>query len=122
MAASKEMAAYKEMSDAEFVSWTEDLAFSNEINKMIYDRMDENDPDRILFKPFFDFSVKKNQCSAMEIGKFIVCGKQCEDVFCDKHLDQIKAGLIPGMCKCCGVGVLASTYCKECIIGTNERW
>ena len=117
MAASIEMDVSSEFHERSY----DDPFLHDSLFKKIYDRMDPNDPDRVIYEIGFDFSEKKNHCWAMEIGKFMVCGKTCEDVFCDEHMFQIKVGLIPGPCKCCGVGVLASTYCRECIIGTRQR-
>ena len=90
--------------------------------KKLYNRLGENDVFFLdLFDAAFVFSEKKNYCAAMIIGKFMVCGKPCEDMFCDKHMLQIKElRMILRPCKCCGVGVI-NTYCSACILETRTR-
>ena len=90
--------------------------------RKLYDRLGENDDFiRKIFEVTFDFSEKKNQCPAMNIGAYLVCGEPCEDVFCHKHMLQIKElRMIPRPCRVCGVGVI-NTYCNTCILETRER-
>ena len=65
--------------------------------------------------------TKKKECVAMNVGEFLTCGEPCEDVYCHKHIAQIKTlGWLPRACKVCGVGVI-NTYCKTCILETRER-
>ena len=83
----------------------------------------ENDDLRKLFDMAFDFSNKKrkNHCMAMNIGEYMLCGKPCEDVFCHKHMLQIKVlRMIPRPCRVCGIGVI-NTYCSPCILETRTR-
>ena len=57
----------------------------------------------------------------MKIGEKIVCGEPCEDVFCNKHILQMKVlGQITRPCRVCGIGVI-NTYCSPCILETKTR-
>ena len=65
--------------------------------------------------------TKKNNCVAMNVGEFSACGEPCEDVYCYKHILQIKTlGWLPRPCGVCGVGVI-NTNCNTCILETRER-
>ena len=90
----------------------------------VYNRLGESQEDNILrdlLEYFFDFSNKKNNCVAMNVGEFSACGDPCEDVYCYKHILQIKTlGWLPRPCGVCGVGVI-NTYCNTCILETRER-
>ena len=89
----------------------------------VYNRLGESQEDNILrdLEYSFDFSNKKNNCVAMNVGEFSACGEPCEDVYCYKHILQIKTlGWLPRPCRVCGVGVL-NTYCNTCILETRER-
>ena len=90
----------------------------------LYNRLGENDEFlRKIFDVAFDFSKKKikNHCIAMNIGEYMLCGEPCEDVFCHKHMLQIKVlRMIPGPCRVCGIGVI-NTYCSTCILETRRR-
>ena len=51
----------------------------------------------------------------------MMCGEPCEDVFCHKHILQIKVlRMIPRPCRVCGVGVI-NTYCSPCILERRGR-
>ena len=91
--------------------------------RKLYDRLGEKDDFiRNIFDVTFDFSKKKQKhCIAFKIGEYMLCGEPCEDVFCNKHMLQIKElRMIPGPCRVCGVGVI-NTYCSSCILETRER-
>ena len=90
----------------------------------VYNRLGESQEDNILrdlLEYSFDYSNKKNNCVAMNVGEFSVCGEPCEDFYCYKHILQIKTlGWLPRPCRVCGVGVI-NTYCNTCILETRER-
>ena len=71
----------------------------------LYNQLGESQEDNILrdiLEYSFDFSNKKNNCVAMKVGEFSACGEPCEDVYCYKHILQIKTlGWLP---RPCGVG------------------
>ena len=57
----------------------------------------------------------------MKIGEYMMCGEPCEDMFCHKHMLQIKVQrMIPGPCSVCGVGAI-NKYCSSCILETRTR-
>ena len=104
----------------------DDFPLNDDDFEKLYNRLGENDDLRKLFDIAFDFSKKKkkkrkNHCIAMNIGEYMLCGEPCEDVFCHKHVLQIKVlGMIPRPCKVCGIGVI-NTYCSTCILETRTR-
>ena len=88
-----------------------------------YNRLRKNDEFiQTIYDAAFDFSEQKNYCPAMNIGEFLPCGKPCEEVFCLKHMLQIKElRMLPRPYRVCGVGVI-NTYCSNCILETRERY
>ena len=90
----------------------------------LYNRLGESQEDNIIrdiLEYSFDFSNKKNNCVAMNVGEFSVCGEPCEDVYCYKHILQIKIlGWLPRPCGVCGMATI-NTYCNTCILETRER-
>ena len=90
--------------------------------RKLYDQT-KNDEIREILEVTFDFSKQKNCCAALKIGEYLCCGEPCEGMFCYKHLLQVEGlGIIPGPCKCCGIGIdKRSTYCDSCMLETGER-
>ena len=91
--------------------------------RKLYDQKGQDDEVREILDAAFDFSKQKNCCAAMKIGEYLCCGEPCEGMFCYKHLLQMEGlGIIPGPCKCCGIGIdKRSTYCSPCVLETGER-
>ena len=101
----------------------DDFLLNDDNFEKLYNRLGENDDLRKLFDMAFDFRRKKekNHCIAMNIGEYMLCGEPCEDVFCHKHMLQIKVlRMIPRPCRVCGIGVI-NTYCSTCIVETRTR-
>ena len=102
----------------------DDFLLNDDNFEKLYNRLGENDEFlRKIFDVAFDFSKKKikNHCIAMNIGEYMLCGEPCEDVFCHKHMLQIKVlRMIPGPCRVCGKGAI-NTYCSACILETRTR-
>ena len=102
----------------------EDPLMDDFIFHKLYNQLGESQEDNILrdiLEYSFDFSNKKNNCVAMKVGEFSACGEPSEDVYCYKHILQIKTlGWLPRPCAVCGVGVI-NTYCNTCILETRER-
>ena len=104
----------------------DDFPLNDDDFEKLYNRLGENDDLRKLFDIAFDFSKKKkkkrkNHCIAMNIGEYMLCGEPCEDVFCHKHMLQIKVlRMIPRPCRVCGIGVI-NTYCSPCILENRTR-
>ena len=90
----------------------------------LYNKLGQSQEDNIirdLLECTFEFSRKKNNCVAMNVGDFSACGEPCEDVYCYKHILQIKIlGWLPRPCRVCGLAVI-NTYCNNCILETSER-
>ena len=74
--------------------------------------------DGLITKKIKIENLKKkcNDCGWLKIGKKEICGKRCEEIYCDKHSKCIKrGGKIPLPCLCCGVGVRRSNQlCTRC--------
>ena len=118
------METQKDIDDFILECGKEDPFMDDFLFHKLYNQLGESEEDDILrdiLEYSFDFSKKKNNCVAMKLGEFLVCGEPCEDVYCYKHIVQIKTlGRLPRPCKICGVGVI-NTYCNTCILETGER-